>query len=85
MLKQPQYAPLGVEYQVIIIYAAVKKYLLDIAVESVTTFEHGLFEYIDSKYPEIPKSIRETKEITDDTEKALVKAIEEYKQKFANE
>ena len=85
MLKQPQYKPMPVEYQVIIIYAATKKYLLDIAVEDVTAFEAGLFEYIDTKYPELPKSIKEEKVLTEDAEKLLVKAIEEYKKEFAKE
>ena len=85
MLKQPQYKPMPVEYQVMIIYAATKKYLLDIAVEDVSAFESGLFEYIDTKYPELPKSIKEEKVITEDAEKLLVKAIEEYKKEFAKE
>ena len=85
ILKQPQYKPMPVEYQVIIIYVATRKYLLDIAVEDILTFEKGLFEYIDTKYPEIPKSIREEKVINDETEASLVKAIEEYKKQFANE
>ena len=54
VLKQGQYAPLPVWYQVIIIYAATKKYLLDIEVEDVLEFEKGLFAFIDTKYPEIP-------------------------------
>ena len=74
-----------VEYQVIIIYAATKKYLLDIAVSDILRFEKELFEYIDTKYPEIPKSIREEKAINDATEATLVKAIEEFKKQFANE
>ena len=85
ILKQGQYAPLPVEYQVIIIYTAVNKYLLDISVASIRDFEKGLFEYIDTKYPEIPASIRDTKEITKENEEVLVKAINEYKQIFANE
>ena len=85
MLKQPQYKPMPVEYQVIIIYAATKKYLLDIAVEDVSAFEAGLFGYIDTKYPELPKSIKEEKVLTEDAEKLLVKAIEEYKKEFAKE
>ncbi len=85
ILKQPQYNPMAVEYQVIIIYCAVKKYLLDIPVERILAFEKGLFEFVDTKYPEIPASIRDTKEITEENEKALVKAIEEFKQVFANE
>ena len=85
ILKQPQYKPMAVEYQIIIIYAATKKYLLDIAVEDIADFEKGLFEYIDTKYPELPKSIREEKELSDDAEALLKKAIEEFKQRFVNE
>lgn len=85
MLKQPQYKPMPVEYQVMIIYAATQKYLLDIAVEDVLNFEEGLFEYVDTKYPELPKSIKEEKVLTEDAEKLLVKAIEEYKKEFIKE
>lgn len=79
VLKQPQYQPMPVEYQVIIIYAATKKYLLDIPTSEVLAFEKELFQYIDAKYPEIPKSIRETKEMKPETEELLKKAIEECK------
>lgn len=85
VLKQPQYQPMPVEYQVIIIYTATRKHLLDIAVEDVLTFEKALFEYIDTKYPEIPKSIRETKVMSEEIEGTLVKAIAECKAQFAHE
>ncbi len=82
ILKQPQYKPMPVEYQVIIIYAATKKYLLDVPVESIQRFEQELFEFIDTKYPEIPESIRKDKEIKEAIESKLVKAIEECKAQF---
>ena len=82
MLKQPQYQPMPVEYQVIIIYAATQKHLLDITVEDVLRFEKGLFEFIQTKYPEIPEAIRTEKVISDKTEEALVKAINEFKAEF---
>lgn len=82
ILKQPQYKPMPVENQVIIIYAATKKYLLDIPVDAVLRFEEELFDYIDTKYPEILESIRSTKQMTDDNEKLLIKAIEECKASF---
>lgn len=85
VLKQPQYHPMAVEYQIIIIYAATQKHLLDIAVGDILAFEKALFEFIDTKYPEIPKSIREEKVISEATEAALVKAIAECKSQFANE
>ena len=61
MLKQPQYKPMPVEYQVIIIYAVTKKYVIDIDVDRILDFEQGLFDFIDTKYPQIPESIKETK------------------------
>ena len=80
VLKQPQYNPMPVEYQVIIIYAATKKYLLDIEVEDILDFQNKLFEYIDTKYPEIPESIRTTKELSAEIEAKLVQAIGEVKE-----
>ena len=82
VLKQPQYKPMPVEKQVMIIYAATKKYLLDVAVEDVQAFEKALFDYVDTKYPEIPESIRTEKQMTEETEKLLIKAIEECKKEF---
>ena len=82
VLKQPQYQPMPVEKQIIIIYAATKKYLLDIPVEDILRFESELFEFIDTKYPEIPEAIINTKEIDEETEQKLIKAIEECKAQF---
>ena len=82
MLKQPQYNPMPVEYQVIIIYAATKKYLLDIEVSRILEFEKEFFEFIDTKYPEVPSAIKAEKVISDETESILVKAIEEFKKEF---
>ena len=82
MLKQPQYKPMPVEYQVMIIYAATRKYLLDIPVKDVLPFEQELFEFVATKYPEIPEAIRTDKEIKEETEQQLVKAIEECKAQF---
>ncbi len=82
ILKQPQYQPMPVENQVVIIYAATKKYLIDIPVEDVLRFQEELFDYVETKYPEILDSIRKTKEMTKENEKALIKAIEECKKSF---
>ena len=82
ILKQDQYQPMPVENQVMIIYAATKKYLLDIAIEDILAFEAGLFEYVDTRYPEVPRAIRDDGEIKEETEKMLVKAIEEFKAEF---
>ena len=82
MLKQPQYKPMPVEYQVIIIYAVTKKYVIDIPVEKVLDFQDGLFDFIDTKYPQIPENIRAAKVLDDESERALVNAIEEFKKTF---
>lgn len=82
ILKQPQYQPMAVEKQVVVIYAATKKYLLDIEVVDIMKYEQVLINFIDTRYPEIFTSIRDTKEISDETEKLLIKAIEESKAEF---
>lgn len=82
ILKQPQYQPLPVEKQVAIIYAAVKKHLLDRPVDQILDFQKELFELIDTKYPEIFTSIAETKVMDDATEEKLIKAINEAKESF---
>ena len=83
VLIQPQYAPVPVEYQVIILYAATRKHLLDIPTEKVLEFEEALFEYIKTKYPEIPESIKETRVLSDEAEQKLIQAIGECKAKFS--
>lgn len=82
MLKQPQYEPMAVEYQVMIIYAATKKYLLDIPTSDVLVFQKALFELVDTKYPEIPEAIRTSKVMDQDTESKLISAIEECKKSY---
>ena len=82
MLKQPQYEPMAVEYQIMIIYAATKKYLLDIPTADVLTFQKALFELVDTKYSEIPEAIRTNKVMDEDTEKKLIAAIEECKKSY---
>ena len=82
ILKQPQYKPMPVQYQVIIIYVATNKYLLDVPVEDITRFEAELFEFLDTKYPEVPKNSAEEKVISEETEQIFVKAIKEFKAQF---
>ncbi|ADD01927.1 ATP synthase F1, alpha subunit [Thermoanaerobacter mathranii subsp. mathranii str. A3] len=81
--KQPQYQPMPVEDQVIAIYTVMNRYVTDIEVEEVRPFVKGLLEFLDINYPEIKQSIRETKDLTSETEEKLKAAILEYKQKYA--
>ena len=79
MLKQPQYKPMPVEQQVVIIYAATKRYLLDVEVKDILNFEQGLFEFVDTQYPEIFEKIREEKKLSEELESLLDEAITAYK------
>ena len=82
VLKQPQYQPMPVQYQVIIIYAVTKRFLLDVPVEDITRFEKEFFDYLDTKHPEIPAATAEEKVISDATEEKLVKALNDFKAEF---
>ncbi len=82
MLKQPQYKPMPVEKQVVIIFAATKKYLIDVPVDRILEFEEGLFDHISTKYPEIFETIKTDKKINEELEAKLVEAIKEFKETF---
>ncbi|OHW61936.1 ATP synthase subunit alpha [Andreesenia angusta] len=83
ILKQPQYSPLSVEKQVMIIYAVSKKYLSDVPVDKVSQFESEFLSFMEQNYPNVGKAIIETKEFSDETEAELKKALEEFKKSFA--
>ena len=82
ILVQPQYQPMPVEKQIIIIYAATRKYLMDLPVDDILPFEKALFEYIDTKYPEIPEAIRTEKVMNEEIEQKLIAAINECKKEY---
>jgi len=83
ILKQGVNQPMPVEKQVISIYTAVKGHLDEIAIEDILRFEQEFLAFLDSKYPQIGASIRDTKDLAADNEKALVDAINEFKRSFA--
>ena len=78
-LKQPLYSTIPAEEQVIILYIATNKFLMDIPVKEVKKFNHNALGLVRDKYPQIIKSIAETGELKPDIEELLKKAIEEYK------
>ena len=82
VLKQGPYSPVPVENQVVMIFAGVQGYLDDVAVESVTKFEADLIPFMESKYANVLDAIRNEKKISDDTDKDLRKAIEDFKASF---
>lgn len=82
ILKQPQYRPVSVENQVMMIYAVTNKYLTDIEVEQVRDFEEQFLEFANNQYAEIGKTIVKTGKLEGETEEQLKAALEEFKKKF---
>ncbi|MCR4655678.1 MAG: F0F1 ATP synthase subunit alpha [Lachnospiraceae bacterium] len=82
VLKQPQYKPMPVEFQVLIIYAVTRKYLLKIPTDRVTEFEDQFFDYIKTNYPEVPASVRDSKELSEEAENKLKKALDTFIEEF---
>ncbi|MDR1001337.1 MAG: F0F1 ATP synthase subunit alpha [Clostridiales bacterium] len=79
ILKQPQYKPLPVEKQVVILYAVTRKYLSDVNVEKSLDFEYELLNYIDTNNPEIYNEIISTGELSADLEERLKNCIDTFK------
>ena len=71
-----------VEYQVIIIYAVTRKYLLKIPTDRIVEFEEQFFEYMKTNYPEVPASIKDTKELSEEGENKLKKALDTFISEF---
>src|SRR5690606_9924913 len=82
ILKQPQYNPVPVEHQVVILYTVLNKHLSDIPVERISDFERELLQFVDNNYPDIFESIRNTGDLTDENIERIRAAIKEFKKSF---
>jgi len=82
VLKQPQYQPLAVEKQVVIIYAATNGYLDPIPVDQLRVYEIELFQFLETRQTALVAALREKKQIDDDVKKALNAALEEFGKSF---
>lgn len=82
VLKQPQYSPLAVEDQVIILYAVTNNHLKDIEVDQVSLFEKEYLDFVHNNYPEIVSSISEKKVLDEDIIANIKKSIDEFKKNF---
>ena len=82
ILKQPQYSPMKVEDQVVILYTVVNGYLSDVPIGRISQFEKEFLNFVNNNYPEIINSIKGTKDLTEETEKKIQEAIEEFKKSF---
>jgi len=83
LLKQPQYAPIPVEEQTMIIWVGANGYIDDVPVDAIRRFESEFYTFMRTKYPQTGKALREKKELTDDIVAQLKKATEEFKGMFA--
>lgn len=81
-IKQPQYSPVPVEDQIVVLYAATNKYLMDLPVKDIRKFNTELVKFVRDRYPQINKAVAETGEFDAETEESLKHAIEEFKAGF---
>jgi F-type H+-transporting ATPase subunit alpha len=83
VLKQPQFQPQSVERQVLVIYAATTGYIDQIPVQAVRKYENELFEFVESKHPQVLAALREKRELTAEVKQQLNAVLEEFKGRFA--
>ena len=83
LLKQPQFSPLAVEDQVVVIFAGVNGYLDRFPLDSVQRFEHGFLAQVKANHADILDRIRVSQELTDDLTKKLTEALQTYAAAFA--
>jgi F-type H+-transporting ATPase subunit alpha len=85
ILKQPQYVPMPVERQILIIYTGTAGWLDEYPLDVLSRYEKELLNFMDSRYSEILKEIKEKKQIDDDLENKVDSALEEFKAQFTVE
>ncbi|KYO03099.1 ATP synthase F1, alpha subunit [Plasmodium reichenowi] len=82
ILKQKQYSPVHISYQICLIYAATKDYLLNLPIEKVQDFETKYFDYLDNNYLDVLKKIQSNchlSEVEDQIKESIQKFLELYK------
>jgi len=82
ILKQPQYQPMAIEKQVLVIWAATNGYVDDVAIEDVRRFESELLQFVENSHPSLLQSIREKKALTEEITSDLKQAITDFKESW---
>ena len=82
LLKQPQYQPLPVQEQVVVLYAGTRGYLDDVPVEAISKFEKEFLEFMRNSKGDILNAIKESNDLDEATEEKLKAALEEFKKTF---
>src|SRR5215203_3074709 len=80
LLKQPQYKPMSVDQEVMVVYAGTKGYLDDVPINRVQQFQTDFLKYVDTQAPDLRRDLAEKKELSDDIEGRLKKALDAFKQ-----
>jgi len=83
MLKQPQYQPIPVEKQIVVIFSGTAGYLDDVPKEKIAQLERDLYRFMDTQYPQVGELIRTAGKWTDDVEKQVRAMLEEFKETWA--
>jgi len=83
VLKQAQFVPVPLERQVMMLYVVINGYVDDIPVNRLAAFETEFYRFIEASYADLCKGIAVNKELNSETEDALKKAIQEFKQGFS--
>jgi F-type H+-transporting ATPase subunit alpha len=83
ILKQPQYRPMNIENQVLVIWAASNGYADDVAIEDVRDFEDALLKFVENSHPGVLHSIREKKSLTDEIIVDLKQVLSDFKDTWA--
>jgi F-type H+/Na+-transporting ATPase subunit alpha len=85
VLKQPQYQPMEVEKQVLVIWSATNGYLDDVPLDQIRRFETELLRFVENAHPGVLTAIREKKVITDDIKADLQQVLQDFKERWADE
>jgi F-type H+-transporting ATPase subunit alpha len=85
LLKQPQYSPMPMEQQVVIIWVGTKGYVDDIPLADLKKFEQGLLAFVENAHPDLFARIRERKKLDEELEGELKSVVTDFKGRFASE
>jgi F-type H+-transporting ATPase subunit alpha len=83
ILKQPQYQPMDVEKQVLIIWSATNGFTDDVAIEDIRKFETDLLSFIENSHPGVLQKLRDKKAVTDEVQKDLEQSLKDFKEMWA--
>jgi F-type H+-transporting ATPase subunit alpha len=82
LLKQPQYKPMPVEQEVMVIYAGTKGYLDDVPLNKIADFQNQFLSYVDASAANLRKDLADKKDLSEDLEKQLKQALSDFKSKI---